>query len=401
MYFGFLFCHGHGRFLHETVDGGGHFALGGVAGGETASDGGLAGFLPLSGALKGQGQGVPERGLAGEDLGCLLVGIDGVLQVAGFGGVETPEEVGFGVVGIAFERGAEECGGADGIAPVLPEDHGEFEVGRGVRCAGSDGFGEPLFGCRDVAGAEGEEAALGGRTGRFGGEFGPAGGEGEADDEIGGGVGGEGCGRAGGVGNGVSREAGGEESAGFDGPAGGFEQEALAHAEGGFGGAGEGDSVGEGGEQGGGLLADAGGGEQIVHDGPALGVETGDAGAFFAERRVGPGFEKFAFTEPGGLIEQADVRFDGAANGPTFVVELGGGVELGQTFFEPEGAAGAGVFEEGVDEFVGEGAFAIRAAPVDDDPVFVGAGLEEAADGGRGAEGGEEILRCDEDHPKW
>ena len=85
-----------------------------------------------------------------------------------------------------------------------------------------------------------------------------------------------------------------------------------------------------------------------MHDGPALGVEPGDAGAFFAEGRIGPGFEELAFAEPGGLVEEADVRFDGAANGPTFVVELGGGVELGETLFEPEGAAGAGVQDLGV-----------------------------------------------------
>lgn len=133
-----------------------------------------------------------------------------------------------------------------------------------------------------------------------------------------------------------------------------------------------------------------------MHDGPALGVEEAFAGGFVAERRIVPGLEELPLPEPSPVLQQLDVTGDGLADDPAFAIELRGRVELGKSFFEPEGAAGTVVFEEGVDHFVRDGAFAVGEVPAGDDPILIGAGLVETSGIRGGAEGGEKGIGGEE-----
>ena len=214
-----------------------------------------------------------------------------------------------------------------------------------------------------------------------GGEGGFAAGEGEFGDGL--------------FADGVELDAGGVEGVGVDGGNGeGAAEEALAGVvEELGGGAAEGllaglvggnafvEEFGEAGE----VFAVAGLGVEKMDDGPALGVEEAGAVGFVVDGGVFGDGEELAGREPVELAEDADVVVDGAADEPAVFFGGDGGVELGDALFEPEGAAGGGVFEGGVDEFVGEGAEVVGAGEYGEVVAF-GAGLVEAAGGGDGAE---------------
>lgn len=379
---------GGGGGVDEAVEGGGHFAFGAGGGGEAAFDGGAGGLVGAAGAVEGQGESVPKVGLPGEDGGGALVGFDGVLPLLALGGFEAEEEPGLGVAGIAFDGLAEE--GFEGLFLIATE-HGGFEIGRGFGGVGGDGLVKVGEGGLVIALGEGEEAEGGGVGGAFvetGGEGGFAAGEGEFGDEFG--ADGVEAG-FGGRGDVVAGEFGdGEGSAlhALFGVAEDFEGAAAEGAGEGFSGGDAGiEEFGEGGE----LFAVSGLGVEEMDDGPALGVEEASAVGFIVKGGVFVGGEEGGGAHPVGLLEEADVVFDGAAEEPFALFERDGGIEFGDAFFEPEGAAGGGVFEGGVDELVGEGAEGVGAEE-DGEIVAFGGGLVEAAGGGDGAELGVEAF---------
>jgi len=85
-YFDFGFARGGGAelgFVDQALNGGGHLALGRVAGGLAAAEGGVTGFSAAVGLFQRQGQSMPEVGLAGKNLGGTLKGVDGRFVVTG------------------------------------------------------------------------------------------------------------------------------------------------------------------------------------------------------------------------------------------------------------------------------------------------------------------------------
>lgn len=307
--------------------------------------------------MEGHGHGVPEVGLAGEDGRRLLVGFDRLFELFALGGFEAEEEPDFGVAGVALDGLAEE--GLKGLLRVA-EEHGGFEVGGGVGGAVGDFLIKILQCCCVVASGEGEEAEGGGALLALiepGSQRGFSAGEGEFGDGL--------------LVDCIDLDAGGVEGvAGHGGDGEGAAENPLPGIVDDSGGAPverskagflDGDAFVEKFGELLDMLAVAGLGVEQVNDGPALGVEEAGAVGFIVDRGVFGDTEELAGREPVDAAEDADMVVNGAADKPAVFLRGDGGIELGDSFFKPEGAAGGGVLEGGVDELVGDGAEVVGA----------------------------------------